>query len=330
MTVTTKDLARICGVSRTTVTRALSGTGRISEETKDRILRVAQELDYKPDLLARSLVKGRSMTIGVVLCDLKGMFFPSIIDAMERIARENGYLLNITLHDNRKAIEENIITQLAGHRIDGLILHPASREEAHYDYLKKMLFPTVIIGGNRLKDWSFVGNNEEEAAAAAAEFIVSKGYRSFYFVFPGFEGEEPDFFGGHWARLKGAESVCKAHGIDFSVLGDKDYIEQAAKIVESARDKKRKPAFLCSGDIYAGYIILNLQKKGFFPGADFGIMGFDRLELMQMLPVSLASVENNVEQIGQEAINQLLNMIENGGRKRTVYVPYQIVDGKTL
>ena len=86
--------------------------------------------------------------------------------------RHNGYLLNITLHDNRKIIEENIITQLAGHRIDGLILHPASRDEANYDYLKKMLFPTVIIGGNRLKDWSFVGNNEAEAAAGAGKFAA--------------------------------------------------------------------------------------------------------------------------------------------------------------
>ena len=68
MSITTKDLAKACGVSRTTVTRALSGTGRISEETKNRILNMAKELDYQPDLLARSLVKGRSMTIGVVLC----------------------------------------------------------------------------------------------------------------------------------------------------------------------------------------------------------------------------------------------------------------------
>lgn len=57
MSITTKDLAKACGVSRTTVTRALSGTGRISEETKNRILNMAKELDYQPDLLARSLVK---------------------------------------------------------------------------------------------------------------------------------------------------------------------------------------------------------------------------------------------------------------------------------
>lgn len=330
MSITTKDLAKACGVSRTTVTRALSGTGRISEETKSRILKMAKELDYQPDLLARSLVKGRSMTIGVVLCDLKNMFFPSVIDAMERVARDNDYLLNITLHDNSKETEETLIAQLAGHRIDGLILDPASQDKAHYDFLKKLPFPTVIIGGDRLEGQSFVGNNEAEAAASAAAFIFQKGYRCVHFVFPGFEGKEADFYGGHKERLKGARSAAADYGMSFSVLGDQDYMERAAQITAAAAEEGHKPAFLCSGDIYAGYIILHLQKKGFLPGKDYGIMGFDRLELMQMLPVSLASVENNVEDIGNEAIGLLLDMIDSPGTLKTIYVPYQIVDGKSL
>ena len=330
MSITTKDLAKVCGVSRTTVTRALSGTGRISEETKNRILNMAKELDYQPDLLARSLVKGGSMTIGVVLCDLKNMFFPSVIDAMERVARDNGYLLNITLHDNSKILEENIITQLAGHKIDGLLLDPASREKAHYDYLKKLPFPVVIIGGDRLEDLSLFGNNEFEAADSAARFIAAKGYHSLHFVFPGFEGKEADFYGGHRERLNGAQAAAAGCNMIFSVLGDHDYMEQAARITAAAKNAGEKPAFLCSGDIYAGYIILNLQKKGFTAGVDYGIMGFDRLDLMQMLPISLASVENNVEQIGNEAIGLLLDMIENDRKKQTIYVPYQIIDGTSL
>ena len=258
------------------------------------------------------------------------MFFPSIIDAMERVARDNGYLLNITLHDNSKILEENIITQLAGHKIDGLLLDPASREKAHYDYLKKLPFPVVIIGGDRLEDLSFVGNNEFEAADSAARFIAAKGYHSLHFVFPGFEGKEADFYGGHRERLNGAQAAAAGCNMSFSVLGDHDYMEQAARITAAAMNAGEKPAFLCSGDIYAGYIILNLQKKGFTAGVDYGIMGFDRLDLMQMLPISLASVENNVEQIGNEAIGLLLDMIENDRKKQTIYVPYQIIDGTSL
>ena len=125
MAATTKDIARICNVSRTTVTRALYNQGRISEKTRDEVLRVAKELGYQPDLLARSLVKGRSMTIGVVLCDLKNMFFPNVIDAMEPVARERGYVLNITLHDNDTVLEREIIRHLQGYKIDGMVIHPS-------------------------------------------------------------------------------------------------------------------------------------------------------------------------------------------------------------
>ena len=207
---------------------------------------------------------------------------------------------------------------------------PASREKAHYDYLKKLPFPVVIIGGDRLEDLSFVGNNEFEAADSAARFIAAKGYHSLHFVFPGFEGKEADFYGGHRERLNGAQAAAAGCNMSFSVLGDHDYMEQAARITAAAKNAGEKPAFLCSGDIYAGYIILNLQKKGFTAGVDYGIMGFDRLDLMQMLPISLASVENNVEQIGNEAIGLLLDMIENDRKKQTIYVPYQIIDGTSL
>lgn len=330
MAITTKDLAKACGVSRTTITRALYGSGRISEETRTRILEMARKMDYHPDLLARSLVKGRSMTIGVVLCDLQNMFFPKVIDAMERVARANGYLLNITLHDNNPSIEENIIDQLSGHRIDGLILNPASLDKSHYDYLKKLSFPSVIIGGEKLEGLSFVGNNEYEAAKSAANMIIEKGYKSIHFVFPGFEGKEPAFFGGHRERLRGARKAVNDLKIKFSVLGDINYVEQAVGLVMAAQKDGEKIAFLCSGDIYAGYIILNLQKHGFVPGKDYGIMGFDRMELMQMLPVTLASVENNVEQIGVQTMELLMEMIEDKEIIKTVYVPYQVIEGKSL
>ena len=146
----------------------------------------------------------------------------------------------------------------------------------------------------------------------------------------GIQRVEADFYGGHRERLNGAQAAAAGCNMSFSVLGDHDYMEQAARITAAAKNAGEKPAFLCSGDIYAGYIILNLQKKGFTAGVDYGIMGFDRLDLMQMLPISLASVENNVEQIGNEAIGLLLDMIENDRKKQTIYVPYQIIDGTSL
>lgn len=75
MAITTKDLAQLCGVSRTTIHRALNGTGRIKPETKEMILQVAKEHGYRPDLLATGLAKGQTYNIGVVVLDVKNRYF---------------------------------------------------------------------------------------------------------------------------------------------------------------------------------------------------------------------------------------------------------------
>ena len=85
MGITTKELAKICGVSRTTVHRALSDTGRINQETKEMILKAAKDYDYRPDLLARGLVKGQTFYIGVVVLDVNNRYFAQMLSAKERV-----------------------------------------------------------------------------------------------------------------------------------------------------------------------------------------------------------------------------------------------------
>ena len=98
MGVTINDIARICGVSRTTVIRALNDTGRISDATKARIRQTAQENGYRPDLLARGLAMSRTYTIGVVVLNVMNQHFAQIVNAVEERSRNNGYGVNIMLH----------------------------------------------------------------------------------------------------------------------------------------------------------------------------------------------------------------------------------------
>ncbi len=326
MSVTTKELAEICNVSRRTVTRALSGNGRISEKTKQMILDKARELEYEPDLLARSLVKGRSMSIGVVLCDLKNMYFPKTIDAMEAVARGEDYVLNIMLHNNDKKIEEEIVRRLAGHKVDGLVLDPACNDISNYEYLKKYSFPIVIVGGMPLSGYPYVGNNEFKAGQDAALEIVDKGYQVLYFVFPEMD-QKSTSFGGHMERLNGIKAVAEKKNIEWRILGSSTYLEKALNIVES---EKKKVAFLCSGDIYAAYIMMKLAEAGFTAGFDYGIMGFDNLDIMEMFSRKLTTVENNIESFGKTAMELLIHMIEKKEYIDTIYIPHSIVRGETL
>lgn len=325
--ITTKDLARICGVSRTTITRALYGNGSIKPETKEHILRVAEEYGYQPDLLARSLVKGRSMTIGVIVVDLKNQYFPTMINAMENCAKESQYMLNITLHENSKKTELQLIRALDAHRVDGLIISPVNKGEAFRDVLKKLRIPVVMIGNRMGYDIPSVGINEVRSGVEATQHILSRGYRNIVFVVPPLKDEEGMKNIGHEQRLEGYEQAMGRAGLKSRVIIGYDYKNQ---VLEHFNSSTEKPAYLCSGDIYAGGVIEMMARRNLMPGKDFGIMGYDFLEFYQSWSSRLSTVNNFVEQIGYEAVRLLLRLINGENGPDNVEIPFEIVEGDTL
>lgn len=326
MAITTKDLAKICGVSRATITRALYG-GSIKEETKVKILEAAEQYGYQPDLLARSLVKGRSMTIGIIVVDLKNQYFPEMINAMENRAKESGYMLNITLHENNKKTELQLIQALESHRVDGLIISPVNKGESFKTMLKQLRMPVVMIGNRIGYDIPSVGIDEVRSGIEATEHILSKGYRNIVFVVPPLKDEEGMKNIGHEQRLEGYEAAMKDAGLKSQVIYGRDYREQA---LEHMRLAKEKPAYLCSGDLYAGTVMECLSRYQYVPAQDYGIMGYDYLEIFQNWMYRLSTVNNFIEQIGYEAVTLLLKLIEESGPAEDIEIPFRIIEGNTL
>ena len=152
MGVTINDIARICGVSRTTVIRALNGTGRISDATKARIRQTAQENGYRPDLLARGLAMSRTYTIGVVVLNVMNQHFAQIVNAVEERSRNNGYGVNIMLHGQDPALEQQQVNRLLDYHVDGIILSSVNAEGSYADMLKKAPVPIVTVDNRVGKD----------------------------------------------------------------------------------------------------------------------------------------------------------------------------------
>lgn len=112
MAVTAKDVAEACGVSRITVNRALSGNENVKPETREKILKKAQEMGYVPNLIARSLVNGKSKMIGIVISDIKNLYFSEIVDAITRQARARGYMVCTCTHDSDCKEERRLIEMM--------------------------------------------------------------------------------------------------------------------------------------------------------------------------------------------------------------------------
>lgn len=135
----------MCGVSRTTVHRALNGVGRIHPDTKEKILRVAKEYDYRPDLLARGLVKGKTCNIGIVVLDVRNRYFAEMLSVIGTEANERGYCMNIMLHNNDRDLEREQMTRLAAYHMDGIILSSVNEGEEYRQFLDSLNVPPTAL-----------------------------------------------------------------------------------------------------------------------------------------------------------------------------------------
>lgn len=328
MSVTVEDIAKACGVSRGTVDRALNNKPRISPETKEKILRTAKELGYRPDLLARSLVKGRTMSIGVVVFDLKNRFFAQLVNSIEAEARKRNYIINITLQEEDPELEIQLINSLVDRRVDGIILCPVNKGEDFSKFISKLPVPVLVIGNVLSPSIPYIGIDEAKAALDATNMIISKGYERIIFVCPPLYKREKENIYSHEQRLEGFLKAVKAHKeIEHEVIGNMDFIREADRLLENST---RKTALFCSGDTFALDIIKHLKAKGKKVPRDVGIMGFDGIDTLEYVTPALGTVLYPVEKTGEKAVENLLDMINGNSIENKILMRYKIISGESL
>jgi len=143
--ISIKDIAKTAGVSHSTVSRALSDSPLVNPETKARIQQLARELGYTPDAAARSLVMGRSRTVGVVVTTIADPFIAEVVQGIESTAYEHGYTVTLASCDSASSREIATVEMLRSKRVDSVIV-TASRVGALYqDHLERIGVPVVVV-----------------------------------------------------------------------------------------------------------------------------------------------------------------------------------------
>ena len=329
MNVTVNEIARICNVSRTTVLRALNNQSRVSEATRKRILDVANELGYRPNLLARSFNTGRTMMIGFVAINVENMVFVESLSAINKQAIHHGYSLNIALTGESRETEMQHIREFADRRMEGILLSAVNKGKKFEDFLKSLNVPIVCIGNDVSNSFSTVMIDEAQAAKDAVKLILSKGYQRIVFVCPPLaEQEEVNVF-SHIQRAKGFEEELHQHSqIEKQVIIGEDYIDQLAPILNSLTTRT---AILCSGDIYALDIMRHFKARKIKTPRDIGIMGFDNIKMLEFVVPRLTTVSTNVEKVAAVAVNELIYQITDvQAIPKKIVLPHQILDMETL
>lgn len=323
MAITSKEIAELCGVSRGTVDRALNGKDRISPKTRDRILAVAKEMGYHKDMLARGLVKGKTMYIGVVVFDIRNHYFSQLVNAIELEAGTKNYFINIALHEKDKDKEYQLINSLVAHRVDGLLVCPVNKGKEFEKFLLNLQIPTVIIGNYVSNKLPYIGIDEKQAAIDAVNLLASKGYETIIFVCPPLADREKENIYAHEQRTYGFIDATRQQNLEGIIISTWDYLHELDTILKC---HKTKIAVLCSGDIYALQVMQHLRVQSVQIPSEVGIMGFDNIDMLEFINPALTTISNSIEQVGRTAVNMLIEKMNEKSVNMVTLVPHEIID----
>jgi DNA-binding LacI/PurR family transcriptional regulator len=331
MPITTKEIAKICNVSRGTVDRALNGRSGINSVTRERIQATARQYGYRPHLIASSLSRGKSMSVGVVIFDLKNRYFSQISNVINLSARKLGYFTYIAVSEKNIDTEMQILHNLASRRVDGIIMLPITQGRDYICRLEALEIPIVTIG-NHLPGIPHVSINDFNAAYESAHHIAQAGYRHIVFICPPLRKK-----GSFDGKLNITSQDLRAQGfkhymemnpeLHYELLIQKDYCEIAAAMVHSGTEKT---AFFCSSDIYALNLLKSFREAGIAFPRDAGLMGFDNLDILGYISPLITTVSTSIEVVGEEAMNILFRLISGESVPDTNFVPHAICPGETL
>ncbi len=308
--VTLEKVARRAGVSTATVSRVINNTGPVREATRRRVLSVARELRYQPNLHARFLAGGKSRVIGMISSNIENPFFVDIFRSLETECARRGYevVLKDTGYDSKRLVEA--VHSLQGHRIAGLALIVSDVDPQLVEELKGYELPCVFYDiGETAKNINRVKVQYETGMRRMAEHLYSMGHRRMAFV------SHHASLGPVHERQSTFLDVMKGHSgeMEFTTVLNSDSPRGGRQAVQQIlRSAFRPTAILCVNDFMAIGVLRELREQGFEVPRQVSVTGFDNITLSEYVCPALTTVDIPRRRIGQLVAEALIS--PNGGQ----------------
>jgi LacI family transcriptional regulator, galactose operon repressor len=310
LSITIKDIARMAGVSAVTVSRALNNKPDINQETKKRILKIAEEIEYKPNGLAKSLVTRKTRSLGVLIPNTTDTFFSEVIQGIADECLKFGYSLVLS-HTNGSAEEElKYLKLLQEKRVEGLLVYPVQEDDRYIEVFKKIKIPFVFLNRHTpALNCDYVANDNQKGAFLAIDHLIKKGHEQIVYLC-----NRPNSSSGI-ERIAGCKKAIAHHGLAAENLKIKvcdSTIDSSYTITKQLlEDEKELSAIFCWDDKLAIGAMKAIHEKGLNMPRDFALMGYNDIEISKFLFPPLTTVRQATYRIGQAASKILLERLEN-------------------
>ncbi|RNA68492.1 LacI family DNA-binding transcriptional regulator [Alteribacter keqinensis] len=326
---TIKDIAKMAGVSVTTVSRALNGYSDVNPKTRDRIKKVAEQLNYSPNALARSLVMSKSHTIGLLVSELnrsgaKDMFTYEVMCGINDAASDENYDL-ILFSTNPVKQEQKSYSQLCRERqVEGVIMQGIKTDDPYLEEVIESNIPCVLVDVELEGDnVGYVSTDNVFGAQMAMRHLINLGH------------ENIAMMNGHnqarvsQRRLEGYVKALEEAGLPVydHYVAEGDYLEPKAETeaVKLLTDQPEITAIFCASDLMALGVLRAAERLGRKIPEELSVVGYDDIVLAQYAHPPLTTVAQDKYQIGYESARLLTAMLQQKTKKRKVILDNQLI-----
>lgn len=307
---TLKDVAKMCDVSPMTVSKMLNGKGGVSKETSKRIWKAIRQLNYTPNLIAKSLRVNKTLTFGVVTSDSSELLFPKMIKGIVDAAANADYSVIIANTNQSQERESESIRVLLNKRIDGILLAAPFRMDLdRVNEIASFGVPTVLLMRSSTLPVDFVSSDNYQGGYDVLSYLVRKGHRDIKLLCLPREhrsGEE---------RREGYRQAMIDHGVPYR---EEDVVFVRPEVSSGYRAMRELIAggmetgtIVCGCDIIAVGAIQAALDSGIAVPEAMRFCGYDDIEMLDYLHVPLTTMRQQVYEMGREGVRLLLERMDN-------------------
>lgn len=328
--VTIIDVAKAAGVSRATAARALGGYGYVSEKAMKAVLEAAEKLGYRPNELARSMITGRTNTIGLVVADIRNPFFSAIAYSVGETLEAHGYNFILSNTSERLDREQKALEFMSRRQVDGIILSPASSNVGDHIASIAQKLPVVLIDRSvEGLDLDVICVNNQEAVAAAVRELIKAGHRKIGFLGgPHWLSSNTERFTGYTQALREANIEPDPRWIKRGSYTTEEGFSQAMAILK----QPDRPTAVVSGhnDLLSS-LLMACRELGIRIPDGLSIIAFDRMEWLDFLSPAVTSIAQPVHDLGRVAAERLIQRIQGDKRPpETVRLPVTFIQRESV
>jgi DNA-binding LacI/PurR family transcriptional regulator len=321
--VTSSEVARRAGVSQSAVSRTFTPGASISPKTREKVMAAAQELGYRPNAIARSLITNRSRIIAVVMAYLENLFYPDVLEELGRLlVKENYRLLLFTGHMDRDS--DPVFDQLMQYRVDGIILASTTLSSHLSEECATAGIPVVLFNRTTERDAvSSVTTRNREGGRRIAEFLIAGGHQRFGYI-SGVESSSTnrDRFAGY------SEALAEAGHRDIAVgVGnyDRAMAEAAARELLSRPDRP-DALFVANDHMAVAVMDVARYEFGLKIPEDLSIVGYDDVGPARWTSYGITTMSQPLKRMVEATVNILMGQISSG----EIEAEHRILSGELI